>query len=454
MVTKRGQSMPVLQRPGRPLRLSSSDRHHSAAVTTTNTTSPLYLLRCEAQWRIVASYHRRIFRQEMSNPSPPLTLTPGVRLALLEHLWYDPKVKNFPGRAANWRARTLGILEESAAIVFAKLHGYRGESIMMRENEQSAAPPGIFATVGAGFDSTAKHLWLVLIPVLLDLYFWLGPRLSFAKLVEEMVSYWREQAAASGLNVEVLLEMAPRTNLFTSLSIPAIGVPAFVVGMMPEKTPLATSRVELENIWVWALLLITLSLAGLMLSTLYFGLIARAVREQGLEADEQIPTDLRQFALRVGWNWLQMLVVFMFLFAGMVIFFIPLMIISSLLSLVSGGLGMVVLFAGPMVGLWVLFYLSFVPHGLILNERSLMRAVVESFQLVRANLMPGLGLLLLVAGINRGMDWLLLLAEDGGWFTAVSIFGHGFVSTALVVATFIFYRDRYNLLFTPAGPAK
>jgi len=52
------------------------------------------------------------------------------------------------------------------------------------------------------------------------------------------------------------------------------------------------------------------------------------------------------------------------------------------------------------------------------------------------------------------LDWLLLLAEDGGWFTAVSILGHGFVSTSLVVATFNFYRDRYILLNMPARPAK
>jgi len=325
---------------------------------------------------------------------------------------------------------------------------------MMRQKEQSAVPPGIFATVGQGFDSTAKHLWLILIPVLLDLFFWLGPRLSFGALIERMVSSIQDEAAAAGLSIDLLLELAPRTNLFTTLSIPAIGVPAFVVGMTPENTPIATQGFELTNAWIWVLLLILFSLTGLMLSSVYFGLIALVVRNQEQTEGVRPQFALGGFLLRAGWNWLNMLAVFLFVFAGLVIFYIPLILVSSLLSLVSGVLAMVVLFVGPMVGLWIVFYLSFVPHGLILNERPLLRAAVESFQLVQRNLLPGMGLLIVVMGINRVLDWLLLLAEDGSWFTAVSIVGHSFVSTALVVATFIFYRDRYILLTQPARPAK
>ena len=74
------------------------------------------------------------------------------------------------------------------------------------------------------------------------------------------------------------------------------------------------------------------------------------------------------------------------------------------------------------------------------------RATLESFQILRRNMLAALAMLLMMLVISRALDWLLLLAEDGSWFTLVSILGHAFVSTALVAATFIFYRDRYAIL--------
>jgi hypothetical protein len=123
----------------------------------------------------------------------------------------------------------------------------------MRENEHTVSPPGVMATLSAGFDLTAKHLWLVLLPVALDLFYWLGPRLSFQQLVEQLVSFWQQETLLMGIDADMLLELAPRTNLFTSLSLPVIGVPAFVVGLVPERTPFPTQIVELESFWTWAL---------------------------------------------------------------------------------------------------------------------------------------------------------------------------------------------------------
>jgi hypothetical protein len=112
----------------------------------------------------------------------------------------------------------------------------------------------------------------------------------------------------------------------------------------------------------------------------------------------------------------------------------------------STALASVVLLLLPMIGLWFMFYLALVPHGLLLHRRPMWRATLESFQILRRNMLAALAMLLMMLVISRALDWLLLLAEDGSWFTLVSILGHAFVSTALVAATFIFYRDRYAIL--------
>ena len=102
--------------------------------------------------------------------------------------------------------------------------------------------------------------------------------------------------------------------------------------------------------------------------------------------------------------------------------------------------------------LWLVIYLFFAPHGLVLHGRSLIQAASESMRLVRVHMFSVLGLLLAVFVIRNLLGMLLLLADDGSWLTLAGILGHAFVMTSLVTATFIFYRDRYRLLFAEVKP--
>jgi hypothetical protein len=314
---------------------------------------------------------------------------------------------------------------------------------MMQSKEKTAPLPSIWATIAAGFDVTAKHFWLILIPVLLDSFLWLGPRLSVRLLVERMVVFWQQESAAvSGLNVDALLALAPRTNLLTSLSVPIIGVPALMVGLTPEKTPLPTTLIELDSAGLMVGLFVLFSGLGLMLTAVYMTLTASVVR--------QMP--LRQALDKLATNWLKLmgLVITLLIFAIMV--YIPVVIVGVLAALISQGLASVVLLAGPVLILWLVVYLVFAPHGIFVNGRPLGRAMIESLQMMRYFLLSAVTLLLFVILIGRSVDWLLLLADDGSWLTWAGIWGHAFVSTALLAATFIFYRDRYDSLFGAKQP--
>ena len=309
---------------------------------------------------------------------------------------------------------------------------------MMQSKEKTAQLPSIWATIAAGFDVTAKHFWLILIPVLLDSFLWLGPRLSIRLLLERLVVFWQQESAAvSGLNVDTLMALAPRTNLLTSLSVPVVGVPALMVGLTPEKTPLPTTLIELDNGGLVFVLFVLFSVLGLLLTAVYMTLTASVIRQ----------TPVRQALGKLVVNWLKLmgLIVTLLIFAMMV--YIPVVIVGVLVALVSQGLASVVLLAGPVLILWVAVYLVFAPHGIFVNGRPLGRAMIESLQMMRYFLLSAVTLLLVVILIGQSVDWLLLLADDGSWLTWFGIWGHAFVSTALLAATFIFYRDRYNSLF-------
>ena len=309
---------------------------------------------------------------------------------------------------------------------------------MMQSKEETAQLPSIWATIAAGFDVTAKHFWLILIPVLLDSFLWLGPRLSVRLLLERVVAFWQQESAAvSGLNVDILLALAPRTNLLTSLSVPVVGVPALMVGLTPETTPLPTTLIELDSAGLVFLLFLLFSVLGLLLTAVYMTLTASVIR--------QMPVRQALGKLVVNWFRLMGLIVTLLIFAMMV--YIPVIAVGVLAALISQGLASLILVAGAGLILWVAVYLVFAPHGIFVNGRPLGRAMIESLQMMRYFLLSAVTLLLVVILIGQGVDWLLLLADDGSWLTWFGIWGHAFVSTALLAATFIFYRDRYNSLF-------
>jgi hypothetical protein len=316
---------------------------------------------------------------------------------------------------------------------------------MMQSNDKTVPIPGVLATLAAGFDVTAKQFWLTLIPVLLDSFFWLGPRLSFRLLVERMVAFLQQQAEATGaataLDFNTLLELAPRTNLFTSLSVPLLGVPALMVGTTPEKTPLTPSVLELDSVASWFGLFILFSLMGVFLTAVYYSLTANAIRTQ------ESRWTASEFLQRTSRVWLQIIGMGIVLFIVGLMVYTPLLIVGAIVSLLSPGLASIVLLMGPLVIIWLVIYLSFSPHGLIWNGRNLWRAMVESMQLVRHHMMPAMTFLILILLIGQALDWALLMADNGSWLTWASIWSHAFVSTSLLAATFIFYRDRHAALF-------
>ena len=74
----------------------------------------------------------------------------------------------------------------------------------------------------------------------------------------------------------------------------------------------------------------------------------------------------------------------------------------------------------------------------------------EGVRLFRANLPASLGLLFVVTLVRRLLDIVLLAADTGTWMTAINLLAHAYICTALVVAMFIFYRDRYTAFLQEA----
>lgn len=318
---------------------------------------------------------------------------------------------------------------------------------MMRQSqEESTTHRGVLATLAAGFEMATAHWWLALLPAMLDAFYWLGPRLSSRPLILRLAGFLQQEEMMSEIAAE-LADVAAQTNLFTSLSVPLLGVPGLLAGFVaPEETPLAPAVLEIGNPLSWLLLFVVLTVAGLLITTVYYGLMAESVR-----ASTGAPAAIGHFL-----RWLPAYVLRVFLLAATLLFaalaiYIPVSLGATAVALLSPAIASLVLMFGMVAILWLFFYLSFSLHGVLLNDRPVFWSLFESLRLVQRNSLQVLLLLLLVLGIRQGLSWLWLWAGTGNWLTLISIAGHAFIATGLMTATFIFYRERYESLTEDSG---
>lgn len=315
---------------------------------------------------------------------------------------------------------------------------------MMQKQGTTTALPGVFSTLSAGFELTTRYLWLMLIPAILDFFLWLGPRLSFQPLIESIATQMPVETMP--IDPAPLLEIAAaRLNHFTYLSVTGMGVPALMTGLIPDKTPIQPLTIMRDGFGAWLGYLVLFTLGGLLLTAVYYGLIAYALRRMGASvAGTSAPFTPHRFIQRTVRTWLRLVALAALFLALVLVIIFPVAILAGFLSLINQAIGTLFLMGGLMLIIWLAMFLSYAPQGMTLNPRSLPHALVESVRLFRANLPTSLGLLFIVVLVRRLLETLLLSADSGTWVTSINLLAHAYISTALIVAMFIFYRDRYT----------
>jgi hypothetical protein len=120
---------------------------------------------------------------------------------------------------------------------------------------------------------------------------------------------------------------------------------------------------------------------------------------------------------------------------------VPAMLVVSMIAYFSAVLGQIMFFIGALLVIWLIMPVFFSVHGIFTLQLNAFRSILGSLRMVRFTL-PNTGLFLLVfVIINTGMNFLWNTPSETSWWMLVGIAGHAFVSTALLAASFIYYRD-------------
>jgi hypothetical protein len=313
---------------------------------------------------------------------------------------------------------------------------------------------GTLACLTAGFEIVARHVELILIPLFLDLFLWLGPRLSIGPILQRLkVSLGRPMDAGAvppeAANVymwmeAVIDELSSAFNLFSTLNPgPLTGVPVLMPARLSVGRPFgAQPAIELVSQTAAVAVIALLALAGLGLNAIYLRGLARRVLEETEAAVSGPPSILTIWRQLTKLGLLYVGVVF-----GVSLFLSILVTVTALISGAAAGILMTLLIMTLIfLSLSAVIHLMFTIPAMVQMRRGLWVAMRESLMLTRADFLNVILLLGLVFIVSQGLNVVWMLPSLDSWATLVGLVGHAFVSTALTGAVFVFYQERLRFL--------
>lgn len=311
--------------------------------------------------------------------------------------------------------------------------------------EEFPPPPGVIGSLRAGFDAVSKHVALILLPVVLDVFLWLGPRLSIDGLVNPFFKLMFDEARTTLTSSAELKrftdfqsgfgEVIERFNLLSllgKLQTFPIGISSLLAQTMPVKTPLGSQNVlQVSSLPGLIGLMFLLILIGWVLGGLYFRWVSgTALGDAKQEAEISFTRAI-----------IQTLILSIIWFIALMMVLIPVMFILTILTFLSPALASGAFFVMLILSFWLIVPLFFTPHGIFVRKQNAFYSIFTSLRMARFTL-PTSGLFVLsVLLLTTGLNYLWSVPPDDSWMMLVGIAGHAFITTALLAASFVYYRD-------------
>lgn len=302
--------------------------------------------------------------------------------------------------------------------------------------------PNLIGSLRSGFDTVANHITVILLPLVLDLLLWFGPRLQLTTILKSYINqivqlYKLADPGSTDLLKPIQdtwLQIAERFNLLVTLRSYPIGVPSLMVSALPNINPVGQSfSFEVTSIGIAFLLVLAFTLLGLVIGTFYFALISQVAVSGKI--------DLR-LAFK-DWPWAsgQVIGLAALSFLFLLLISLPASFLLSFMAVGGLALGQCAFLVYAGFAVWLILPLFFSPHGIFVYRYPIFRSIKASATIIRRTLPTATLFLLVIFLLNKGLDLLWLIPAENSWLLLIGILGHAFVTTGLLAASFYFYLD-------------
>lgn len=303
--------------------------------------------------------------------------------------------------------------------------------------ENLPPPPGIIQSIKAGFDAIAAHSTAILLPFALNLFLWLGPRLGmdefFKSMEPDLVLFWKAgQVPMEDIRrqLDAYERFTESFNLFSVLRTLPVGISSLFTSTREVfSTPIGTPdpmQISLLSFPVWFFFLILIGWVG---GALYYRTVAWAALTDKITSVSPFHAIFQTVLISILANLILMVLI------------MPLMVILYVVAQISVVLvNLVVLFLA-LASMWVVVPFFFWAHGVFLSRQNVLTAMMSSLQLTRFTLPTSSLFVLTIFLLSYGLSLLWRLPAMDSWLTLLGIFGHSFVTTALLAGSFIYYHE-------------
>ena len=305
---------------------------------------------------------------------------------------------------------------------------------MMHHKATNAAPlPSLVDTFGSGFRAVNRVLAVLIIPVLVDLWLWLGPRVSVRPLVDRLRAFnptdwdqaWAQVRTLLPENQPIDLRVAGQLPLWRRLHI--LGTPLDAVQVVQPATWFAGDLLSVLG------MLLLLNLGVTFLTGVYLLLLADVVRGTAPAGG---------IGRRVLRTWLVMLAVTGMVLALFAVVAIPLLAVALVLMSIVPALGSAVVVLVFTAVIWVIFGTSFAYDAIVLDGAGPATALLMSLVVVRRYFWSAVGFFLLQTLMLQGLGvlWNGLISTVPGLLAA--IVSSAYIGAGIAAAHLVFFRDR------------
>ncbi len=311
------------------------------------------------------------------------------------------------------------------------------ENARRKSSETEERAPGIFATLQSGYDTLNARPYLILVPFVLDLVLWLGPRFTSPALFD-WLAHWPGQTAEGADLAQALRERGQSAEITTGVTQLWNGYSVSnMIGTLGHGRIAHFIDRPTAPIGPWyvaVLFLLALLVIGLWLKSLFVTPIAQMVRDE--------PFVLRT-VWRLSWAGAKRAVLLFLTAIGMItLTLIPVAIVGATFVLAGiNGFGLVILAALiPVLG--AIFYGAFAMDAIFLERVGPMRAAYLSYRVVRRNVWPTAGFIALTFLISRAIPLALTRVVQQPVGVLLAMIAHSYVAAGLAAGSLIFYRER------------
>lgn len=303
-------------------------------------------------------------------------------------------------------------------------------------NPEQDTIPGVIDTIGLGYARLLEHPYVITIPVLIDVYLWLGVKMR-AEPFTAHAAQWIAGLSGAGDSVARFLESWNGLNVFelASFRLPTVRLPT-VLPLVSDDSTLSLSSLspDLTALPWWSVLLIgvTALAASFLIGAEYLCRLSAATAGT-----------THQFSVRRLVAVSRSLVAWILILTGAFLLVTgPLIVAQIAFALVGIGTSGIITFLMTLPAAlgFVVFFFSV--YAIVVDRLGAMESLRASYQVVRRYLWQSAGLIAAYFLVVNAFPlvWQRLLVAPAG--TLIAIIGHAFIASGMIAAAMIFYRDR------------